>query len=108
MYRKYYSYNDMPTLQKPAAPTEKVTEHPPAPPPHGGELCTAPDNSEIQKNDCCRDGIIQNGKILGNFELDDLLLLFVILILVLDDCDDKLLLLALGFIFLSGADGKSI
>ena len=47
-------------------------------------------------------GFIQNGKVLGRFETDDIILIVIAVILLADDCDDKLLILALGFIFLSG------
>lgn len=48
------------------------------------------------------DEIIQNGRLFGRFELDDVLLLVIIMVLLFDDCDDNLLILALGFVFLSG------
>lgn len=35
------------------------------------------------------------------FGYDDLILIVVALVLLIDDCDDKLLLIALAFIFLS-------
>ncbi len=63
------------------------------------------------KKDCDKKEIIKdnkivteekNTKILGNFEVDDIILLAIILILLADDCDDKLLLLALAFVFISG------
>lgn len=78
MYRKFYSYNDMPVI-KPSAPIPK---------PHK-ELKPQP-KKENQ----------QNGLFSG-LENDDIILLVVFLILVLDNCEDRLLLLALGFIFFS-------
>ena len=39
--------------------------------------------------------------IFGNFEADDIILLIVIFALLLEDCEDKLLIAALGFIFVS-------
>ncbi len=43
----------------------------------------------------------KNGGLLENIKTDDIILIIVVLALILDDCDDKLLLAALGFIFLS-------
>lgn len=43
----------------------------------------------------------KNGGILGDLENDDIILLVVILVLLMDDCGDKLLIAALGFIFLT-------
>lgn len=43
----------------------------------------------------------KNDGILGGFENDDIILLVVILILLMDDCSDKLLIAALGFVFLN-------
>ena len=77
MYRKFYSYNDMPQLAKPGKPPS------PEPPVH-----TPPPPAE--------------GKLFGKFETDDIILGIVILLLLLDDCDEKLLLLAIGFVFLCG------
>ena len=86
MYRKYYSYSDMPQIAKPDtnvcnSPKENLPQH-------------------IKKE--AQQGISQNGKLFGKLENDDIILIVVVLILLADDCDDKLLLLALGFIFLSG------
>ena len=47
-------------------------------------------------------GFLQNGKVIGKFETDDIILIVIAIILLADDCDDKLLLFALGFVFLSG------
>ena len=46
--------------------------------------------------------LFQNGKLFGRFETDDIILLVVVFILLMDECDDKLLLGALAFIFLTG------
>lgn len=105
MYRRYYSYNDMPTVSKRSDGCGDNAKK--------DDCCDKCDSSTIvpvhnQCSECqdksggLTDGLIQNGKILGKFEVDDVLLLVVILILVLDDCDDNLLLIALGFIFISG------
>lgn len=40
-----------------------------------------------------------NGGILSGLGTDDLILIVVALVLLIDDCDDKLLLIALAFIF---------
>lgn len=42
----------------------------------------------------------QNG-LLGNLKTDDIILLIVLYILFQDECDDKLLILALAFVFIS-------
>lgn len=47
-------------------------------------------------------GFIKDGKVFGKFETDDIILIVIAIILLADDCDDKLLIFALGFIFLSG------
>lgn len=78
MYRRYYSYNDMPTIAPPKK-TEKPKETKP------------PEKKEAS--------LFENGKLFGRFETDDIILLVVVVILLADNCDDKLLLLALAFIF---------
>ncbi len=84
MYRRYYSYSDMPQLiRHEEAPKEVHTEKKQEKP------CPPPQNSET-------------GKILGKFELDDVILGVIILAILLDDADDGLLLAALAFIFLTG------
>ncbi len=83
MYRRYYSYNDMPVVQKPKKPEEKKEVIKP--------VC------EVQK----KQGLFDGGKLFGRFELDDLILIAIVLALLLDECDDLLLLAALAFIFLN-------
>ena len=83
MYRTY-SYNDMPI------PVQRRNEdmRKPMPPPKEEKIekkCDKPDN----------------GGILSGLGTDDLILIVVALVLLIDDCDDKLLLIALAFIFLS-------
>lgn len=82
MYRRYYSYSDMPQMVV-----------------HNGEK---PKKQEPKKEECkpaCPPG---NNRILGKFEVDDVILGIVILSLLLDDGDDSVLLLALAIIFLTG------
>ncbi len=93
MYRTY-SYNDMPE------PVRRHREECPAPPP--------PSPVPEKRENKCESGKYKNnrkdghsGGIFDNFETDDIILLVVALALLLDDCDDKLLLLALAFIFFS-------
>ena len=81
MYRSY-SYNDMP---KPI--TQKKCDKPLSPP-----------QKEMAK---CKEEKKEGNFIFGNFEADDIILLIVILALILEDCEDKLLIAALGFIFVS-------
>ncbi len=85
MYRRYYSYSDMPQLirHEEAPPKEVHTEK----------------KKEAQ---CVKPPETETGKLLGRFEIDDVILGVVILALLLDDGDDGLLLAALAFIFLTG------
>lgn len=78
MYRRYYSMNDMPQMVKKQEP------------------CI--DDPKPQKSEpkC------ETKKVLGNFELDDIILGIVILAILLDDADDTLLLLALFAVFFTG------
>lgn len=85
MYRKYYSYNDMPQVMRQELRHEIVKPEPP-----------------VHKKEEEPLGFLEGGKLFGKFELDDVLLIAVVIILLGDDCDDKLLLLALGFIFITG------
>lgn len=85
MYRTY-SYNDMPVpvmrnnseAKKPSLPLDKKPE------------CDEKRNSKQG-----------NGGLLGTLATDDLILIVIALALLIDGCDDKLLILAIGFIFLS-------
>ncbi|MBR4723716.1 MAG: hypothetical protein IK072_03170 [Clostridia bacterium] len=83
MYRRYYSYNDMPQMIV-----------------HNEEERKKPEKKQEQKKEECKP--CQNNKIFGNFELDDIILGIVILALLIDDGDDSVLLLALAVIFLTG------
>ena len=88
MYRRYYSYNDMPvpvTAKKPetAAVCHEKTKSLP-----------------IKKNDN-----VKENKSLFDFsklKSDDLILIAVVFLLIMDDCDDVFLFIALAFIFVSG------
>lgn len=84
MYRKYYSYNDMPVMPKLPEPEEVKPKPSPRPP---------------EKKES---GLFSDGKLFGKFETDDIILIVIVLILLMDECDDKMLLLALAFIFFSG------
>ena len=89
MYRTY-SYNDMPI------PVQRRNEdmRKPMPPPKKEIECKEEKiEKKCEKND--------NGGILSGIGTDDLILIVVALVLLIDDCDDKLLLIALAFIFLS-------
>lgn len=80
MYRRYYSYNDMPqVIKKNECKPEKREE-------------------KCESERCCE----ENKKPLGRLEIDDIILAVVILAIILDDGDDNILLLALAAIFLSG------
>ena len=83
MYRKYYSYNDMPKPIKPPPPT-------PAP------------KIVPQKTEHGKDIAVQHkGKsFLRGIENDDLILAAVLLVLLMDECDDWLLLAVIaGLLF---------
>ncbi len=83
MYRRYYSYSDMPQriVNEQPQKNEEVHKKPESVP------CKEEDNSS---------------KILGRFDADDVILAIIILALLIDDGDDNLLLLALAFIFITG------
>lgn len=78
MYRKYYSYSDMPEPVKRPCPEPVREVH----------------------NECKS----EDKKFLGKFETDDIILAAVIVMLLANDCDDKLLLLAIAFVFFSGLE----
>ena len=86
MYRRYYSINDMPQI-KDVVPKAIENEKKP---------------ENVHKSVEEEIGFLQNGKVIGKFETDDIILIVIAIILLADDCDDKLLLFALGFEFLSG------
>jgi len=97
MYRKYYSYNDMP---------HPISEHAPFPEPIPQPMAPArpkppppPINCQEETQICNNE---KNNSFLGNLETDDIILGVIILMLLTNDCDDKLLLLAIAFIFFSG------
>ena len=87
MYRSY-SYNNMPH------PTDTFTvrdEHPlPRPTQPKREIKEIENEKPLQQSSFL------------NLEKDDLLLMAIIAALILNKCDDKLLLLALAYILLSG------
>ena len=87
MYRSY-SINDMPQMVKRETPKNKEQVSP----------VSNLHNKTIEE----ATGIIKDGKFLGKFELDDIILIAIIVMLLTNDCDDKLLLLAIGFVFISG------
>lgn len=97
MYRRYYSYNDMPQIARPPTPRREENHERPQ---------KAADEQKpqehVSKNAAPSGGLFEGGKLFGKFETDDVILLIIVAALILDDCDDKLLLAALGFIFLTG------
>ena len=84
MYRRYYSVNDMPQMQTKGKCEPKKEE------------CA--DNIHIEKKN--QTGNI--GSFFKNLETDDIILIAIALLLLADDCDDKMLLVAIAFIFISG------
>lgn len=85
MYRKYYSYNDMPIPVN----TEKAVEIKKAEPEKPAKIENSPKKSN------------NNGGIFNNLQNDDIILALVVLALLMDGCDDKLLLGAIAFILFS-------
>ena len=92
MYRRYYSYNDMPVpvnsvnRQQPIKHDERKEDK-------KEEIKKYNTKAQVKKNHL---------SFLENLKSDDLVLLAVIFLLLIDDCDDIFLLIALAFIFISG------
>ena len=78
MYRNFYSYNDMPQIAQPPQKHPQIAE------------------KKTEKNPN------PFSDVLKNLKNDDIILIIVILLLLFDGCDDLLLLIAIGFIFISG------
>lgn len=82
---KSYSYNNMPkavnTTTPPAQPVKKNLS----------------EKEVVQKAQPAK----QHGLSLGRLQSDDLILLIIIMALLINDCNDKLLLLALAYVFFS-------
>lgn len=92
MYKKYYSYNDMPVPVKRETPrAEEHTEK---------NECTPQTQSAHAVHKENNRGA--QGGLLSNIETDDIILIAVILALLLDGCEDRLLLGAIAFVLLSG------
>ena len=81
MYRRYYSVNDMPQII-----TNNKNEQKPQ------KKC---DDVHIERKR-------EEKKLFGNLETDDIILIAIALLLLADDCDDKMLLIAIAFVFISG------
>ena len=79
MYRKYYSYSDMPQIVK-------------------KNDCT-PVEEKPQCNPCPTQ---EQGSFLSKLSTDDILLAVIIIALIMDDNADNALIIALAFVFLSG------
>ena len=84
MYRRYYSINDMP------------------------QMLTREDREKRPQKSCEEIHIEKKPKpkeekgILSKLETDDIILIAIALLLLADDCDDKMLLIAIAFVFISG------
>lgn len=78
MYRKYYSINDMPQINN-----DRCMERNPK------------KNEEIH---------MEKKKKSPSLATDDVILLAIVFLLLADDCSDKMLLLAIGVVFLSGLE----
>lgn len=79
MYRKYYSYSDMPQMVQ-----KKETAQ------------------ELQKSEMSGAWKKDDKRLIGGFEADDLLLLVILIALIFDEGADDSLILALCFVFLTG------
>ena len=80
---KSYSYHDMPE-------PVPVKPKPPQKPAQDQKISSGASQDNALK------------KIFGGMELDDIILLAVIFMLISNDCDDKLLLIALAYVFIAG------
>lgn len=83
---KSYSYNNMPRPITNTQQQNRKTELPSEPKPAAAEPAEVKTKSEPEK------ALLQS---------DDMILLIVIALLLINDCDDKLLLLALAYVFFS-------
>ena len=88
MYRNFYSVNDMP----------KALRHQTLTP----ENPRCDQHTEKQKKEPEQGLQEKNKGFLSKLESDDIILLVVILLLLADNCEDTLLLLAIGFVYISG------
>lgn len=79
------------------------------PPKKSAEKCSEKEECSVisKKNECeesaecievCQN---KNSGILSNVKLDDIIIIAVILLLVMDNCEDKLLIIALAFLLFS-------
>jgi hypothetical protein len=84
MYRRYYSVNDMPQMI-----TNNKNEQKPQ------KKC---DDVHIER----KREEYEEKKLFGKLETDDIILIAIALLLLADDCDDKMLLIAIAFVFISG------
>lgn len=66
------------------------------------ESVVCAENSVIPKDNMEITALPKQKNIFGNFAIDDLLLVGVFLLLLNEDCDDKLMLIIIGFLFISG------
>ena len=86
MYQRYYDgYGDVNAVQTPEEPIQNET--------FSNEICVADNEIQIAK---------KNDGILGSLKLDDILLIGILIVMLSDDCDDKLMLIIIGFLFVSG------
>ncbi|MDD6762918.1 MAG: hypothetical protein PUD92_04700 [Clostridiales bacterium] len=101
---KSYSYNNMPqpinTFGNASAESKKGSVLPElsvSPPPKPTPAVqTDPIPVSVIDNDS-----ENNRTIIGKLKADDMIILIVVALLLLNDCDDKLLLVSLAFIFFS-------
>ena len=84
MYRRYYSVNDMPQMVTNDNKEQKLQKK-----------C---DEVHIER----KKERVEEKKLFGKFENDDIILIAIALLLIADDCDDKMLLIAIAFVFISG------
>ncbi len=104
MEMKYYNASNnfkapIPREPKPYTPPKQVME-PVIPMP--AKVLQINETKEPPKIECHDEKKPQN--IFQNFGQDELLILGLIFLLILNSCDDYLLLMVLAFLFLSGTD----
>lgn len=103
MQRKYHTYTS-PAFPAPSAgvPMHSIRRQAGAVYNDGGEIIVPKNIDEKSKT---KPALVENGRILGRFETDDIMLLCIIFLLLQNGDDmDMALLLALGYIFLSDKD----
>ena len=66
--------------------------------------CEEKHEKEVLKNETTHPvtSCNKNNSFLSNLQIDDIILIAIVLLLLVDGCDDNLLILAIAFVFISG------